>query len=79
MRSTVGEQFGNGSVACRKFQFVVDTGGERTVVEHFCPCAVRRKPAQLFRAANRGSLNLRVKRIAKFETVDKIQGGQVME
>ena len=79
MRSTVGEQEGNGSVAFRKFQFVVDAGGERTAVEHFCPCAVRRKPARLFRSANRGSLNLRVKRSAGFEILGKIQGGQVMD
>ena len=79
MRSTVGEQYGNGSVAFRIFQFVVDTGGETTAVEHFCPCSVRRKPALLFRGANRGSLNLRVKRSAEVETLGKIQGGQVME
>jgi len=79
VRSTVGEHYGNGSVAFRKFQFVVDAGGERTAVEHFCPRAVRRKRARLFRAANRGSLNLRAKRSAKFQTLGKIQGGQVMD
>jgi hypothetical protein len=52
--------------------FFVDTGGERTAVEHFCPCTVRRKIARLFRAANRGSMNLYVMRSAKIETLDKI-------